>query len=318
MAIVALIALANCGTEAAEKVEEYRVSFASFRAPDSGKLSIMLREFRQGSTHRLLALDPVSLTTRLLPAGALKLNRLTYQKLRSPGTPYVRALKDSEKNSALLQDAGLTHSLPSGKGVILTIDLCPSTRPLDRKLFTAVLTNFAPEEKPVPLGIAITGTWMEEHPVDLAWLKSLERDQEISVTWINHSFNHRYSPALPLTRNFLLEAGTNRPFEVLGTEEAMIERGLCPSVFFRFPGLVSDASLLREVTSYGLIPVGSDAWLAKNQMPSLGSIVLVHGNGNEPVGIEKFLDLVKSEGHAIRAKNWLLFDLRDAVAREEE
>lgn len=317
-AIVTFLALANCATEAAEKVEDYRVSFASCRAPDSGKPLVVLRAFRQASKQWVLAVDSVSLATRLLPAGGLKLSRLTYTKLRSPRTPYVRALTDSEKNSSLLQDAGLIHSLPPGKGVILTIDLCPSTRPLDRNLFSAVLTNFAPEEKPVPLGIAITGKWMQEHPADLAWLRGLAQDQEISVTWINHSFNHRYSPSLPLSRNFLLEAGTNRPFEILGTEEAMIENGLCPSVFFRFPGLISDASLLSDVTHYGLIPVGSDAWLAKNQAPSFGSIVLVHGNGNEPLGIEKFLDLVKAERHAIREKNWLLFDLRDAVAREEE
>jgi len=104
---------------------------------------------------------------------------------------------------------------------------------------------------------------------------------------------------------------------VLKTEAAMIENGLLPSVFFRFPGLVSDAALVRRVVSYGLIPVGSDAWLAKGQAPSSGSIVLVHGNGNEPIGIEKFLDLVRLEGSAIRERHWLLFDLRESVAREE-
>ena len=45
--------------------------------------------------------------------------------------------------------------------------------------------------------------------------------------------------------------------------------------------------------AYGLIPVGSDAWLAKNEVPSAGSIVLVHGNGNEPVGVEKLLERVQ-------------------------
>ena len=98
----------------------------------------------------------------------------------------------------------------------------------------------------------------------------------------------------------------------------MIDNGLCPSVFFRFPGLVSDQELVRRVIGYGLITVGSDAWLAKNQAASQGSIVLVHGNGNEPIGIEKFLGLVKLERKAILERHWLLFDLRESVVREEE
>jgi peptidoglycan/xylan/chitin deacetylase (PgdA/CDA1 family) len=159
---------------------------------------------------------------------------------------------------------------------------------------------------------------MLEHPLDLAWLRQLEQDREITVTWINHSFHHRYAPALPLSRNFLLEPGTDLGAEVLKTEAAMIENGLQPSVFFRFPGLVSDPTLMGRVISYGLIPIGSDAWLAKGQVPSPGSIVLVHGNGNEPVGIAKFLDLVKMEKNAIREKHWLLFDLRESVSHEEE
>jgi len=34
-----------------------------------------------------------------------------------------------------------------------------------------------------------------------------------------------------------------------------------------------------------MIPIGSDAWLAKNQWPKEGSIVLVHANGHELIGI---------------------------------
>ena len=115
-----------------------------------------------------------------------------------------------------------------------------------------------------------------------------------------------------------IEPGTDPAVEVLKTEATLIDNGLQPSVFFRFPGLVSDAGLVSRVTSYGLIPVGSDAWLAKGQTPSSGSIVLVHGNGNEPIGIERFLELVRSERTAIREKHWLLFDLRESVSREEE
>jgi len=41
-------------------------------------------------------------------------------------------------------------------------------------------------------------------------------------------------------------------------------------VFFRCPGLVSDRSIIERLLSYGLIAVGSDAWLAKGQQARNG------------------------------------------------
>jgi hypothetical protein len=315
-----LVALLVGQATLAQGVEEYRVFFSTCRDPGCGGSMIVLRAFRRGGQPFVLAVDPETLTTQLLPMAGLRLSKLRWPQLRDAtrATPFGRAMADSERTVGARQDAGIVHALPPGNGVVLTIDLCPSTLPLDRRLFTNVLSNFLPEEKPVPLGIAITGRWMQEHPTDLAWLRELEGQGEIAVTWINHSFNHRYRRELPLSGNFLLEPGTDLDFEVLATEEAMIDNGLCPSAFFRFPGLVSNAKLLRRVMAYGLIPVGSDAWLAKNQAPSLGSIVLVHGNGNEPIGIDRFLALVQREHRAIREKGWLLFDLRQSVSRAEE
>ena len=316
----ALLATVPSSQAPSNRVDKYRAFFAQGRASAGGAPLVLLRSLRLDGQKLVLAVDPENLTTQLLPEEGLHVRRLSWTSLRkvTTETPYGRAMADSEKSAWAMQDAGLVHALPRGKGVVLTIDLCPSLRPLDRELFRAILANFEPEEKPVPLGIAITGIWMLEHPIDLAWLRQLERDREIAVTWINHSFNHRYAPELPLSKNFLLKPGTDPDAEVLKTEAAMIENGLQPSVFFRFPGLVSDPALVRRVISYGLIPLGSDAWLAKGQVPSSGSIVLVHGNGNEPIGIEKFLDLVRLEKDAIREKHWLLFDLRESVSREKE
>ena len=114
----------------------------------------------------------------------------------------------------------------------------------------------------------------------------------------------------------MLEPGTDINFEVLETEKAMLKNGLMPSVFFRFPGLVSDQQLVYRITDFGLIPVGSDAWLAKGQQPHAGSIVLIHGNGNEPVGVNDFIKLLQSKTREIAAKQWLLYDLTQSVDQE--
>jgi hypothetical protein len=159
---------------------------------------------------------------------------------------------------------------------------------------------------------------MLQHPQDLEWLKQLRNDGEIHVTWVNHSYNHRVSKNAPLKQNFLLEPGTDISYEVLATEQLMLKNGLVPSVFFRFPGLVSDQQLIYKITGFGLIPVGSDAWLAKGQQPRPGSIVLIHGNGNEPVGVEDFIKLLQSKTKQIAKKQWLLYDLRESVDEEVE
>jgi len=116
----------------------------------------------------------------------------------------------------------------------------------------------------------------------------------------------------------MLEPGTRLDEEILNTEAALLERGLAPSVFFRFPGLVSEEKLVRDVSAYGLIIVGSDAWLGKGQWPRNGSIVLVHANGNEPIGVRRFLRLLREEGKAIRSRHWFLFDLRESAAELEK
>lgn len=111
---------------------------------------------------------------------------------------------------------------------------------------------------------------------------------------------------------------TDMNYEILETEKAMLKNGLLPSVFFRFPGLVSDQQLVYKLTDYGLIPIGTDAWLAKGQQPQAGSIVLIHGNGNEPTGVNDFIKLLQSEAGSIAKKQWLLYDLRESVEEEFE
>jgi hypothetical protein len=200
--------------------------------------------------------------------------------------------------------------------VTLTIDLCPSHKPLDRIIFTSLIAEFKKTEMPVPLALSITGKFMLTHPGDLLWLKSLIDSGEISVTWINHTYNHHYDPNIPLKKNFLLEPGTNLNFEILGTEEALLQNGFLSSVFFRFPGLVSDQQVVDSVISYGLIPIGSDSWLAKGQPVHKGSIILIHGNGNEPVGIKDFIRLLQTDESSVMKKEWLLYDLRESIEDE--
>jgi hypothetical protein len=289
------------------------------RDSEAAAPSVVLRSFVSGGRRSFLVVDPRTLETRALPAKAVSIERRSWRDVRRviAETPYGRALAEAEQHEVPLQDAGLTHVRPGAAGVDLTVDLCPSRLPLDRRLFTALVEELGRYQKPVPVAVALTGAWMREHPDDLAWLLSLVRAGTLAATWVDHSFHHRSSPTLPIRENFLLEPGTDLASEVLQTETAMLAAGITPSVFFRFPGLVSNPALFARVVAFGLVPVGTDAWLAKNEWPRDGSIVLVHANGNEPLGVRRFLQLLRDQREAIRARSWQLLDLRESVAATE-
>ena len=300
-------------------VSDYQLYTAIGSSKDNQYSSIVIRKLFYNSKVHYLTVNPETLSTHIQAGSTLNVSECPWETIRRnhKNTPYIEALRDAELNAETLQDAGITHFFPSQRGVDLTIDLCPSRRPLDRSLFTELTSELGKEEKPVPLAVAITGLWMKEHDLDLQWLLDREKNKELSIVWINHSYNHRTSKELPLRENFLLEKGTDIKFEILQTEAEMIEKGITPSIFFRFPGLVSDDKLFHQVTAYGLIPVGSDAWLGKNQWPKEGSIVLVHANGNEPIGIHRFVQLMKDERENSVNKKWLLFDLRESIVETE-
>jgi hypothetical protein len=296
-------------------VADLRVCYAVCTAPQCAGSRVVLRRFEQGDRPLALVADPASLNTEIVPQARLPAECGSWDAVRAElaGTRYGEALADAERNQTGLQDAGIVHALPRGNGVVLTVDLCPSRRPLDRSLFEAVIAEFGPEERPVPLAVAVTGVWMAEHPDDLAWLLERVHRGAVSITWINHTFNHRFDPTTTLAHNFLLEPGTDLEAEILRTEQAMLDHGMVPSVFFRFPGLVSSRELFDRAVAHGLVPVGSDAWLAKGQRPAEGSIVLVHGNGNEPIGVGDFIRLLRTERANIRDRDWLLVDLRQSA-----
>jgi len=281
---------------------------------------IILRQFENGGKTLFMLVNPQTMETKIDEAGLYQVKPMTITETRSlfKNTPYQKALQKAEKQSVMVQDAGIESGMPKETGISLTADLCPSHRPLDRRIFTDIITEFKKVEHPVPVALSITGIWMNNHQPDLEWLKQLQQNQEINITWINHSYNHRVSLKAPLKENFLLEPGTDINYEVLQTEKDMLKNGLLPSVFFRFPGLVSDQQLVYRITDFGLIPIGTDAWLAKGQLPQAGSIVLIHGNGNEPVGVADFIKLLQSKTKQIADKQWLLYDLRQSVDDEFE
>lgn len=315
-ALIFLISSWAIRSNAQEEIKNYKPYFAA--GNHQGKDIMVLREFEKSGQKYYLSVDPQNLKTQILKSSEISVKPISGspERLYFKDSPYSKAIQAAKQQSIALQDAGITHGFPKEKGITLTIDLCPSHKALDRVIFTSLIAEFQKIEKPVPVALSITGKFMINHAADIDWLKALEKSGDLAITWTNHTFNHRYDPKSPLALNFLLEPGTSVLYEVLATETLMIQKGLLPSIFFRFPGLVSNQKLVDEILAFGLIPVGSDAWLAKGQQTHAGSIVLIHGNGNEPIGVQDFIRLLRTEQTAVHSKQWLLYDLRESITEE--
>ena len=201
--------------------------------------------------------------------------------------------------SPYLRNAGLVHG--EGSGAFITGDLCPSPRPLDR----GILEKLATQGPRTPVALSIAGKWLLHHTVDFHWLQEQNRTGALEITWVNHSFHHPYFIGIPLDSNFLLTPGIDMQAEIFDTERLLIANSETPSIFFRFPGLVSSPTQMETLRQNHLIASGADSWLVF--MPPLrpGAVVLVHPNGNEPAGLRLFSRLLDSQAlpRPLRALN---------------
>ncbi len=306
-----------CFSSVQAQITDYKVYYGEY-TDNTHALYFTLRSYKNTNTAYYLVINPATLVTSVVRVADVKSKQSSLDQLKKkyPDISYIKALAYADAHAKNLQDAGITHSYPQEAGVSLTIDLCPSSKPLDRIIFLDLIKEFHKVQKPVPVALSSSGSWVTRHDNDLSWLDSLDKAGDLDITWVNHTFTHPTSKTLPLSENFLLEKNISISDEVLKNEALLLSKGYIPSVFFRFPGLVSDQSVFLQVTSFGVIPIGSDAWLAKGQQPHDGSFVLIHGNGNEPIGVKDFIQLLQKENINVEDRSWKLYDLKGSVIEE--
>jgi hypothetical protein len=271
----------------ASRVKNLHIVLQSCLRPD-GEEVLATRNFRLDGEDLFLAVDPDKLTTRL-ERGACWTCAPTTAEAQAQ-TRFMRSVEIFSKapgkklpaGATWLDNAGLTGG--HGDGAFLTGDLCPSHRPLDR----AFLKSLQHGGGATPIALSITGLWIEQHPEDFLWLRREKAEGRLDIAFVNHSFHHPYRPGLADAHNYLLMPGVDMKEEILGVERLLIANGEVPSVFFRFPGLISDNALMDAVRHAFLIPLGARSWLALTPVAPPGTIILVHPNGNEPFGLNIF------------------------------
>lgn len=265
-----------------------------------GRLVVATRMFARNQIATLLVVDAQTLATRVIAADALALRRPVEQ----PGTgrymnaadiaqsAYGAARRIGQTRPVALQNAGLIHAQHAVQGYFLTVDLCPSSRLFEAQFFQALVDRSRKRGAPVEVAICLSGLWAITHPEELSWLIAQQQRKLLHITWVNHSLSHLYFHDVPLEENFLLGPYIHVAHEMLATEEILLAHDEVPSIFFRYPGLVANDAVMQTLTHLGLVPLGADAWLAKGEVPTEGSVILVHGNANEPAGIQAVMPII--------------------------
>ncbi len=278
-------------------ISDYQRTYMPVYTED-GTLSIALRTFKRNNIPSFLIVNTNNLDTRVIPISQIFLNdgkngkRLgDYAQWQIASTNYYQLLQKYTSEPYVMENYGITHAKSNIRGNILTVDMCQSSVPFEKKFFDnlAGLSN----KKPIPVAVSISGIWLLMHQNEFQHLLDLQEKNLLAITWVNHSFSHPYYDDLPFSNNFLLSDMINEEGEILLTEQYLLEQNQVPSIFFRFPGLISNKKLIMKIKKFGLLPLGADAWIAKHQAITQGGIILVHGNSNEHEGITELTPKLK-------------------------
>lgn len=305
-----LVVSAYSAAEAAI-ITDYGAVFLPFRAKNN-QVRIAIRSFKRDGWPAYLVLDPYAFVTSVVD-GPLNLKNPPKRKVWD-ATPFIKALYRYTGPSDGFANQAMTSAEAVVKGVFVTADMCPSRRPFEKEFFerTAALGT---TDKPSPIAVMLTGVWIQKHGEEFRWLIDQQKKGRLDITWVNHSYSHPYSNAAPLNKNFLLTPGVNFEDEVLSTERLLLEANLTPAPFFRYPGLISSSHLQKRLRLLTLIPIGANAWLAKGEAAVPGSIILVHGNGNEPAGIKAALSLYDEKQAEFKNGGFRIMGIKEAFAK---
>ncbi len=218
---------------------------------------------------------------------------------RLEGTAWAKSMgllrEQSDASAALRSSRG-----PAGeKSVAVTVDLCWSLRPYERKFFSSLSELAQAGEQTYNATLFVSGRWLEQHPTEMQALIELGRQENVGITWGLHSWAH------PKSGGFMNDfTAEELRADTLRLERDMLQWGIVPTVFYRFPGLIHDGPRLVEILGMDLLAIDCNTWMAlvRPDRPEPfyhpvagGGIILIHGNGNEPRGIRAFDAWLRSD-----------------------
>ncbi len=266
-------------------VSNYSVTHKEFQAQSN--TYFIIRSFTQNNTNKYLIINSNNFKTSIINSSLIYqyTNYSTLYNNSHYSTIQNSLISKKIKTKNIYQNYWLHRSISTNDNkAYITADFCPSWKHgFEKDLFTKYQNLWHKE-----ISIAITQAWIDWHPQDFEYLKNLNSSNKLNITWINHTKTHKYQPWVDFKNNFILSKGLKLNDEILTVEKTLIQHWQLPSIFLRFPWLVSNKATRESVIKhYWLIPLWSNAWLAKWEQPTNGSIILIHWNKNEPIWIKK-------------------------------
>jgi peptidoglycan/xylan/chitin deacetylase (PgdA/CDA1 family) len=228
-----------------------------------------------------------------LHSGLIETSRIKNKTNIRPKSPLSEILAFQKERLTPYGNFSEKHSAASPKNIVLTSDLCPTSKEYDRLFYESI----AEHQTNISLLVFFSGRWIARHP---QYLKEI-KEKGLALVAGNHTDHH-----IILTNRITKEDFIS---EITNTEKIMLENGILPSCFFRFPALVYKKEYMEALDQLNLIAVNANAWMgtkAKNW-----SVLLVHSNGcasSEVRVFKKFLD------RAFEEKNQPDFVFQDIFA----
>lgn len=163
LASIIILLLFITDLHAQNEVTNYSAYFAGINYKEQD--IIVIRKFERKGQKYFLTVNCKTLITEIISSKEINEKIMSFEQINQiyKNAAYIKALDFSKTQSFTMQDAGIIHGYPKEKGITLTIDLCPSHRPLDRDIFSAVINEFSTIEKPVPVALSLSGRFMLTH-----------------------------------------------------------------------------------------------------------------------------------------------------------
>jgi peptidoglycan/xylan/chitin deacetylase (PgdA/CDA1 family) len=244
------------------RVKSYRVVRYTVTSADGRQQRLVTREIGTDQGDLFYFIDTATLRFGL----ADKLEGKKTEGGPAPDSFLGKVIAAQRSSGRPYGTAGEFHSGTSNKNIVLTTDLCPTGNDYDSQFYSNLVSLRKDRLMSVPLVIFFSGRWVKNHSSQLASIKGAGLDFIAG----NHTYSHKILDG----RN--TDAG-NFTAELTNTETVLLENGILPSFFFRYPGLVYNKTAMDVLDKLSMTAVNANVWMgtkARNW-----GILLVHSNG---------------------------------------
>ena len=125
-----------------------------------GELAVAIRVFKRDDVPSVLVVNPINLETQVLalssiylknPNKTLKIRLISHEQIRQ--SRYYQLFFEQMQPNNALENQGVKHASKNVSAPILTVDLCPSSRPFEKDFFDELAKLGG--TKPFPVAISI-------------------------------------------------------------------------------------------------------------------------------------------------------------------